>query len=99
MRDVPFTETIALQNLVRRGGDGSSVEVTLEIGRPSRFPPAGWLVLVTLTGWFAVLLSCSGSSGFQLHHQGAKEIVLLAIGVFLTIKAYARDAGSTPGAH
>lgn len=63
----------------------------------------GWPVLVTLTGWFAILLGLLRMFTPGLYEQGAQqnapallagEIVFLAIGVFLTLKAYARATGS-----
>ena len=58
---------------------------------------SGWPVLVTITGWFAILLGLFRMFMPGLYEQGAQgnrttllvgEIVLLALGVFLTFKAY-----------
>jgi hypothetical protein len=63
----------------------------------------GWPVLVTLTGWFAILLGLFRMFTPGLYEQRAQEnttallageIVLLAIGIVLTFKAYSRATGS-----
>jgi hypothetical protein len=63
----------------------------------------GWPVVVTLTGWFAMLLGLLRMFAPASYSQGAQangtallagELVLLAIGVFLTFKAYSKVAGS-----
>jgi uncharacterized membrane protein HdeD (DUF308 family) len=63
----------------------------------------GWLVLVTLMGWFAIVGGLFRMFAPRLYQQGAQnstalfalEIVLLAIGLFLTFKAYSREPGTT----
>jgi hypothetical protein len=65
----------------------------------------GWPVLVTVTGWFAVLLGLFRMFSPGRYEQGAQssrtallagEGALLVLGVFLTFKAYARAARSSP---
>ncbi len=60
----------------------------------------GWPVLVTLTGWFAILLGLFRMYAPGFYEQGAQgnptgllagETALLAIGVFLTLKGYGRE--------
>ncbi|HEY3219831.1 MAG TPA: hypothetical protein VGJ80_03795 [Gemmatimonadales bacterium] len=64
-----------------------------------------WPVLVTLTGWFAILLGSFRMLAPAFYEQGAQgnptgfltgETALLAIGIFLTLKGYGR--GSSPRA-
>ena len=64
---------------------------------------AGWPVLVTLTGWFAILLGLFRMFAPGLYEQGAQgnptgllagELVLLAIGILLTLKGYGRRAAA-----
>jgi len=65
---------------------------------------AGWPVLVTIMGWFAVLGGLGRMFAAGLYHHVAQqtnalfvlEIVLLVFGIFLTYKAYSRErkAGS-----
>jgi len=55
-----------------------------------------WTVLVTLIGWFAIFGGLFRMFATKLYQQGAQnttallvlELVLLAIGIFLTFKAY-----------
>jgi cytochrome bd-type quinol oxidase subunit 2 len=58
----------------------------------------GWPVLLTVVGWFAILLGLFRMFMPGLYEQGAQgnptallagELILLGIGVFLTFKAYA----------
>ena len=59
----------------------------------------GWPVLVTLMGWLAIFGGLFRMFATGLYQQGAQnttallalEIVLLAIGIFLTFKAYGRE--------
>lgn len=60
----------------------------------------GWPVLVTLMGWLAVIVGLFRmfTPGLYIHGTQnapaallALEIVLLAIGIFLTFKAYGRE--------
>ncbi len=61
----------------------------------------GWPVLVTVAGWFAILLGLFRMFAPGLYQQGAQntavllalEIALLAVGIFLTFKAYGREDG------
>jgi hypothetical protein len=64
---------------------------------------AGWPVLVTLTGWFAIVLGLLRMFTPGRYVQGAQrnaaplltmEIALLAMGILLTFKAYSRAIGS-----
>jgi uncharacterized membrane protein HdeD (DUF308 family) len=63
---------------------------------------AGWPVLVTLIGWFAMLLGLFrmfAAGHFQQSTQNSTallvlEIVGLAVGILLTIKAYSREKTS-----
>jgi len=64
-----------------------------------------WPVLVTLTGWFAMVLGLFRMFTPGLYERGAQknatalwagELVLLAIGVFLTFKGYSRATRSDP---
>lgn len=57
-----------------------------------------WPVLITLTGWFALLLGLFRMFAPGLYEQGAQgqgtallwfEAVLLGLGIFLSYKAYA----------
>jgi hypothetical protein len=60
---------------------------------------AGWPVLVTIIGWFAILLGLGRMFAAGQYQQVAEkttallvlEIVGLAVGIFLTYKAYSRD--------
>jgi hypothetical protein len=67
---------------------------------------AGWPVLVTLTGWLGILLGLFRMFAPGLYQQGAQgnpipllagEIALLAIGIFLTFKAYSRGGSNSGG--
>jgi hypothetical protein len=57
-----------------------------------------WTVLLTLIGWFAIFGGLFRMFSTKLYQQGAQnttallvlELVLLAIGIFLTFKAYVR---------
>jgi len=60
---------------------------------------ASWPVLVTIIGWFAILLGLGRMFAAGHYQQVAEksttllvlEMVGLAIGIFLTYKAYSRD--------
>lgn len=60
-----------------------------------------WTVLVTLTGWFSIFGGLFRMFATGLYQQGSQnttallvmEIILLAIGIFLTFKAYGREDG------
>lgn len=60
-----------------------------------------WTVLITLIGWFAIFGGLFRMFATGLYQQGAQnttallamEIVLLAIGSFLTFKAHSRENG------
>jgi hypothetical protein len=65
----------------------------------------GWPVLVTLTGWFAIVLGLFRMFAPETYEQGAQgnstallagEGALLAVGVFLTVKAYSKSTSSEP---
>lgn len=64
---------------------------------------ADWPVLVTLMGWFAIvggLFRMFAPAFAQLHEQSTTAIrallvVLLAVGAFLTFKAYGGEGGRT----
>jgi uncharacterized membrane protein len=55
-----------------------------------------WTVLITLIGWFAIFGGLFRMFATKLYQQGAQnttallvlELVLLAVGIFLTFKAY-----------
>lgn len=57
-----------------------------------------WTVLVTLIGWFSIFGGLFRMFATRLYQQGSQnttallvmEIILLAIGIFLTFKAYVR---------
>jgi hypothetical protein len=59
----------------------------------------GWPVLVTLAGWFVMLLGLFRMFFPELQLEGAKHtstvsmltVLLLAVGIFLTFKAYRRE--------
>lgn len=63
----------------------------------------GWPVLVTLMGWFLILgglirMIAPGFAQQQIQNTTAVfalQIVLLAIGIFLTFKAYGREDSKT----
>jgi hypothetical protein len=65
----------------------------------------GWPVLVTLTGWFVMLAGLIRMFAPVYAQQEAENntavygllIVLFAIGIFLTVKAYGRDDGKSAG--
>jgi uncharacterized membrane protein YhaH (DUF805 family) len=65
----------------------------------------GWPVLVTLTGWFVMLAGLIRMFAPVYAQQEVENntamygllIVLLAVGVFLTFKAYGRDDGKAAG--
>jgi FtsH-binding integral membrane protein len=62
----------------------------------------GWPVLLTLIGWFAILgglgrMFAAGQYDHVAQHTNAllvAEIILLAAGIFLTLKAYGRQRTS-----
>jgi hypothetical protein len=66
---------------------------------------AGWPVLVTLIGWFAILLGLGRMFAAGHYQQAAQnttallalEMVGLAVGIFLTFKAYSREKESKKG--
>jgi uncharacterized membrane protein YhaH (DUF805 family) len=66
---------------------------------------SGWPVLVTLIGWFAILLGLGRMFAAGHHQQVAEkttvllvlEIVGLAVGIFLTLKAYGREKANNKG--
>jgi hypothetical protein len=63
-----------------------------------------WPVVVTLVGWFGVLAGLGRMFATEIAQQSAKngstalafEIGLLAIGFFLTFKAYSREDTGAP---
>ena len=63
----------------------------------------GWPAVVTLVGWFAVLGGLYRMFAPEVAQRNvpnasalfAMQLVLLAIGLFLTYKAYSREQGST----
>src|SRR5512140_3445530 len=65
-----------------------------------------WTVLVTLSGWFFLLLGLCRMFAASLYQQAAAsasantfmvlEGVLLVVGLFMTYKAYSRADGSRP---
>ena len=65
----------------------------------------GWPVLVTLIGWFAMLLGLGRMFAAGHYQQVAEnttallvlEIVGLAVGIFLTLKAYGREKSTKKG--
>jgi 1,4-dihydroxy-2-naphthoate octaprenyltransferase len=70
----------------------------LSIVRAHNRWPRSWPVLVTLTGWFALLLGLLRMFAPALYQQGAQghgttllgfEAALLGLGLFLTYRAYA----------
>ena len=73
----------------------------LAIVRAHNIWVCNWTVLVTLTGWFALvlgLLRMFSAGGYQQQAAGMPssvfmllEAILLAIAVFMTYKAYSRD--------
>jgi hypothetical protein len=63
----------------------------------------GWPVLVTLTGWFAIVLGLLRMFAPAAYSRGAEangtallvgELMLLVLGGFLTFKAYSKTTGS-----
>ena len=65
----------------------------------------GWPVVVTIVGWFAILLGLLRMFAPAAYSRGAQanggafligELALLAIGVFLSFKAYTGKAGTQP---
>lgn len=79
--------------------NGAVLFVTgLAIARAHNLWVRGWPVLVTLAGWFLVLLGLFRMFFPELQLEGAKHtsavsveaMFLLAVGVFLTYKAYSR---------
>ena len=60
-----------------------------------------WTVMVTLVDWFSIFGGLFRMFATKLYQQGSQntiallvvEIVLLAIGIFLTCKAYGREGG------
>lgn len=71
----------------------------LSIVRVHNLWTGGWPVLVTIVGWFAILLGLFRMfAAGQYHHVAQQttallvlEIVLLAVGIVLTYKAYCRE--------
>ena len=75
----------------------------LAIVRAHNFWSRGWPVLVTLTGWFAILLGLLRMFAPASYSQGAQanttllmagESMLLVLGLFLTFKAYSKQRES-----
>jgi uncharacterized membrane protein len=76
----------------------------LSIVRAHNFWTSGWLVLVTLMGWLAMLGGLFRMVAPEFAQQQTEQhttalyallIVLLAIGIFLTFKAYGREDSKT----
>lgn len=71
----------------------------LSIVRVHNFWTGSWPVTITLMGWFAIFGGLFRMFATELYQQGAQnttallalEIILLAIGIFLTFKAYSRE--------
>ena len=75
----------------------------LAIVRAHNFWSRGWPVVVTLTGWFAILLGLVRMFAPTSYSQGAQantallmagESLLLVLGLFLTFKAYSKQRES-----
>lgn len=76
----------------------------LAIVRAHNFWVRGWSVVVTLVGWFVMLLGLLRMFAPELVLKGvqstgsafiAPTMGVLVIGIFLTIKAYRREGGNT----
>lgn len=75
----------------------------LSIVRAHNHWTVSWPVVVTLVGWFGVFAGLGRMFATEIAQQSAKnastafafEIGLLAIGVFLTFRAYSRETSST----
>jgi len=73
----------------------------LSIVRVHNFWKLSWPLLITLVGWFAILLGLLRMFATRLYQQGAHdgipllamELVGFGIGIFLTFKAYGREDG------
>jgi hypothetical protein len=71
----------------------------LSIVRVHNLWTASWSVLVTLIGWLAILIGLVRMFAPGVYQRGARntgvllalEFVLLAVGIFLTFKAYGQD--------
>jgi len=70
----------------------------LSIVRSHNYWVRDWSVLVTLTGWFVMLLGLFRMFAPEMQMEGAKNttavvtitMFVLAVGIFLTYKAYSR---------
>ena len=80
--------------------NGTVLFVTgLAIVRAHNLWVRGWQVLVTLAGWFFMLLGLFRMFFPELQLEGAKHtsavsmvtMLLLVVGIFLTFKAYGRE--------
>jgi len=73
----------------------------LAIVRAHNFWARNWIVLITLTGWFFLILGIIRMFAAGSYQRGSAETsstifiilesILLIIGLFLTFKAYKRD--------
>ena len=76
----------------------------LAIIRSHNYWGRSWPLLVTLAGWFIMLLGLLRMFFPEMQLEGAKKtsmvvvvtMLVLAIGIFLTLKAYWPDKNKTP---